>query len=96
MQLRFSSPRLSSSLIALAIAIMVASVACACPTCKENLAHDPASAGLARGIYFSILFMVSMPFVIFGGLSAYFYWEVRKAKARQAQAAAQNLAVQSQ
>jgi len=56
----------------------------ACPTCKESLAHDPASAGLARGFYYSILFMVSMPFVIFGGMSAYFYWEVRRARARQA------------
>jgi heme/copper-type cytochrome/quinol oxidase subunit 2 len=72
-------------------------VAAACPTCKDNLAHDPASAGLARGIYYSILFMISMPFVIFGGLSTYFYWEIRRAKARQAQASAEaNLAVQSQ
>jgi hypothetical protein len=59
-------------------------VAAACPTCKESLAHDPAAANLARGFYYSILFMVSMPFVIFGSMSAYFYWEVRKAKARQA------------
>ena len=57
----------------------------ACPTCKDNLAHDPASANLVRGYAYSILFMLSMPPLIFGGLSAYFYWEVRKAKARQAQ-----------
>ena len=24
--------------------------------------------------------MVSMPFVVFGGVSAYFYWEVRRAR----------------
>ena len=61
-----------------------AAAATACPTCKENLAHDPASANLVRGYAYSILFMLSMPPLIFGGLSAYFYWEVRKAKARQA------------
>jgi len=70
--------------VAAAFVLMLAGVAAACPTCKESLAHDPASANLARGFYYSILFMVSMPFVIFGSMSAYFYWEVRKAKARQA------------
>jgi hypothetical protein len=69
---------------AVAFVVFFAGVAAACPTCKESLAHDPASANLARGFYYSILFMVSMPFLIFGGLSAYFYWEVRKAQARQA------------
>ena len=73
---------------AVAVVLLLAGVAAACPTCKENLAHDPASANLARGFYYSILFMLSMPFLIFGGLSAYFYWEVRKARARQAAAQA--------
>ena len=67
------------------MAVMLPTVmAMACPTCKESLAHDPASANLARGYAYSILFMLSMPPLILGGLSAYFYWEVRKAKARQA------------
>jgi heme/copper-type cytochrome/quinol oxidase subunit 2 len=57
-------------------------VAFGCPTCKESLAHDPAAANLVRGYAYSILFMLSMPPLIFGGLSAYFYWEVRKARAR--------------
>ena len=56
----------------------------ACPTCKDNLAHDPAAAGLVRGYAYSILFMLSMPPLIFGSLCAYFYWEVRRARARAA------------
>jgi heme/copper-type cytochrome/quinol oxidase subunit 2 len=76
-------PKAVTLLTAMTLALILASAASACPTCKESLAHDPASASLARGFYYSILFMVSMPFVIFGSLSAYFYWEVRKAKARQ-------------
>jgi len=56
----------------------------ACPTCKDNMAHDPASANLVRGYAYSILFMLSMPPLIFGSLCTYFYWEVRKARAKQA------------
>jgi len=56
----------------------------ACPTCKDSLAHDPAGMYLARGYAYSILFMLSMPPLILGSLLAYFYWEVRKAKAQQA------------
>ena len=61
-------------------------VAVACPTCKDNMAHDPASANLVRGYAYSIMFMLSMPPLIFGSLCAYFYWEVRKAKAKECQA----------
>ncbi len=73
------------ALAGLAIALLAAlgESALACPTCKDQLAHDPASANLARGFYYSILFMLSMPPLIFGSLVAYFYWEVRKARARQ-------------
>jgi heme/copper-type cytochrome/quinol oxidase subunit 2 len=77
------------SFVALAIIVLWSGVATACPTCKDSLAHDPASASLVRGYAYSILFMLSMPPLIFGGLSAYFYWEVRKAKAREAAKAAQ-------
>jgi len=69
--------------LVLMAAMLSATIASACPTCKDSLAHDPASAGLVRGYAYSILFMLSMPPLILGGLSAYFYWEVRKAKARQ-------------
>lgn len=53
----------------------------ACPNCKETLAGDPAQQGLAKGIYYSILFMMSMPFLIFGSLCAYFYYLVRRDQA---------------
>ena len=76
--------RITIASSALAIALLLAGVASACPTCKDSLASDPASASLVRGYAYSILFMLSMPPLILGGLSAYFYWEVRKAKARQA------------
>ncbi len=63
--------------------LAAADVALACPTCKDAVGHDPATANLARGYAYSILFMLSMPPLILGTLCAYFYWEVRRAKARQ-------------
>jgi heme/copper-type cytochrome/quinol oxidase subunit 2 len=77
--------RLAAVAVAMTLALVLAGVATACPTCKDSLAHDPASASLARGYAYSILFMLSMPPLIFGSLVLYFYWEVRKARANQPQ-----------
>jgi hypothetical protein len=76
--------QLKSFCIALAVMLGACAAASACPTCKDNMAHDPASANLVRGYAYSIMFMLSMPPLIFGSLCAYFYWEVRKAKAQAA------------
>jgi hypothetical protein len=75
--------RMTIALFCLMVALVLfaADVASACPSCKENLAHN--GQNLARGFYYSILFMLSMPFLIFGGLCSYFYWEVCRARARQ-------------
>lgn len=59
-------------------------MAMACPNCKDALAGDPEAANLARGLYYSILFMLAMPALILTGLGSLFYWEVRRAKKRQA------------
>lgn len=60
----------------------------ACPTCKNGMAGND---GLVAGYQWSILFMMSMPFTILGLFSAYMYWEVRRARARQeAEAAAEH------
>lgn len=67
--------------LAIAMVLLLADGAGACPTCKENMAADPAAANLVRGYFWSILFMLSMPFLILGGLSGYFYYEVRRARA---------------
>ena len=67
--------------IAAAAVLAFVGTAAACPTCKDNLAHDPASANLVRGYAYSILFMLSMPFLILFGIGGYFYWQIRKARA---------------
>lgn len=81
--------------VAMAVALLlVADVALGCPTCKDSLAADPGAANLVRGYFWSILFMMSMPFLILGSLSAYFYWEIRKARAQQQSVAASSHATE--
>jgi heme/copper-type cytochrome/quinol oxidase subunit 2 len=75
--------RITSSLLFFALVAMPA-LAMACPNCKDALATDPDAANLARGLYYSILFMLAMPALILTGLGSLFYWEVRRAKRRQA------------
>jgi hypothetical protein len=70
----------------LAVAALIAMVVLqtavwACPTCKESLAqNDPARANVVRGYFWSIIFMMSMPYLILGSLGAMFWWQVRKAR----------------
>jgi hypothetical protein len=67
------------SLVCLGL-LLTATPAWACPNCAEGMAHDPAQAGLVRGIFWSILFLLSMPFLIFAGVGGYFYWLIRSAR----------------
>ena len=62
--------RQPSIVLLVVIAVMcMASSAWACPTCKDGLAgNDPASNAMAAGYFYSILFMMSMPFLIIGML----------------------------
>jgi uncharacterized membrane protein len=68
------------TLASVVVSIFAASVAEACPTCKDSLASDPVQQGMVKGYFYSILFMMSMPFLILSSLAAYFYYEVRKAR----------------
>ncbi len=80
---------LSTSILALCCLVVISDLATACPTCKEALAGGN-SANLINGFGWSILFMMATPFVILGGLSAYFYYEIRKARMSSSHAVATN------
>lgn len=71
-------------LFALVALLVIAGVAEACPTCKDQIAGDPAAHNMARGYAYSIVFMLSVPPLILVGLGSYFYYEVRRAYAKQA------------
>ena len=51
--------------IVVVLVLLIASVAAACPTCKDGLAqNDPQGQALAAGYYYSILFMMSTPYIV--------------------------------
>lgn len=51
----------------LALVVGMAGVASACPNCKEAVAAQPSEvASMKNGYNWSVLFMVSMPFTLFG------------------------------
>ena len=52
-----------------------------CPFCKEALGSS--GGDLVSGFFYSILFMLSMPVLIFTGMGTYFYILVRRARAAQ-------------
>lgn len=80
-----------SALIRIAVNVLIvlalAQPASACPMCKAALASGSGGGDLVSGFFYSILFMLSMPFLIFGGMATYLYTLVRKARAAQAAAA---------
>jgi hypothetical protein len=77
--------RLLAVFLAVVLVLGFAQLSWACPTCKDGLSqNDPLHANLVQGYFWSILFMMSMPFLLLSALGGYFYYEVRKARARQA------------
>jgi hypothetical protein len=71
---------LQGTVVAIAMLALV-QFADACPTCKEGLAeNDPQHASLVRGYFYSILFMMAMPFVILGTFGSFAYLSIRKAR----------------
>lgn len=55
----------------------------ACPTCKDVLADDdPLSQARAAGYFYSILFMMAMPFVLIGTFGGAAYLSIRRARQR--------------
>ena len=67
---------------ALAIVVLSVDIASACPSCKAALASE-GQGDLVSGFFYSILFMLSMPFAIFGSFSSYMYLLVRRARREQ-------------
>jgi uncharacterized membrane protein len=75
-------------LLALTCVIFVAGATdvWACPMCKAALASSDRGHGdWVGGFFWSILFMLSMPFVLLGSFSTYMYLLVRRARREAAQ-----------
>jgi uncharacterized paraquat-inducible protein A len=77
--------------IVVVLVLLLASVAAACPTCKDGLAqNDPHGQSLAAGYAYSVLFMMSMPYIVLSTMGSMAYLSIRRA--RLANAAAQEVA----
>ncbi len=75
-------------LICLVVLLFVASTASACPTCKQALAqNDESQQAIVSGYFYSILFMMSMPFVIVGTFGSMAWFAIRRGHAEQASGA---------
>jgi hypothetical protein len=80
--------KLAPVLLALAAVLSAAHTVSACPTCGEAMAaNDPENNHMVKGYTYSILFMMGMPYTVFMCFAGYMYWEVKKARARNAAAA---------
>lgn len=72
-------------LLAAGVVLCVTSDVLACPTCKDALAeNDPTSQAQAAGYFYSILFMMAMPFLILGTFGSAAYFSIKRAKEQQA------------
>jgi uncharacterized membrane protein len=81
--------RVPTLLLVVVIVLSWSALATACPTCKEGLAgSDPNHERIVAGYFYSILFMMSMPFVVLGTFGSCAYLSVRRARtAAEAEAA---------
>ncbi|MGD9648106.1 MAG: hypothetical protein AB7U73_20505 [Pirellulales bacterium] len=66
----------------LVVALSVAATAEACPACKQALSstENASAADPIRGFMWSIVFMMSMPFLLLSGFGTYLWYIVRRAK----------------
>ncbi len=78
--------------MALVVVLGSASVASACPSCQAALAGDTSQGDLARGIYYSVLFMMAMPFAIVGTFATFAYRAVKREQRRVQQGGLQQQA----
>ena len=72
------------TLLPAALLLVAATAAQACPGCKEALAaNDPNHQNIVRGYFWSILFMMGMPYLTLCSFGGYMYLLVRRSRAAQ-------------
>jgi hypothetical protein len=73
--------RLIAIALTAAFFLALSSVAEACPGCADAQAGQGADrANIVRGYFWSIVFMMSMPFMLIGGFGTYCYVQFKKLK----------------
>jgi hypothetical protein len=78
---RLFASRVGLVLVALALVLLLHAVAAACPNCKDAMEkQDPTHGGMVKGYFYSILFMMSTPYLLLGSFCAVMYYRVRRAR----------------
>jgi hypothetical protein len=78
---RLCNSRFALLIVALALVLVLNSVALACPNCKEAMEkQDPTHGGMVKGYFYSILFMMGTPYLVFGSFCGVMYYRVRRAR----------------
>src|SRR6202049_362977 len=78
---RMFESRIGLVLIVVALFLVLNSVAAACPNCKEAMEkQDPTHGGMVKGYFYSILFMMGTPYLVFGSFCGVMYYRVRRAR----------------
>lgn len=88
---RRSATQLLTFGLLIVLVLFVTSEGWACPTCKDGVSTGANHQGMVKGYFFSILFMMSMPFFILSAMCTYFYFLVRRARAESATAVSANV-----
>ncbi len=88
--------RRSIVIMSVVLCLVMATVVEACPTCKTALGNQQRYGNLPQAYMYSILFMMSMPFLLLGSFSAYMYYQIRQHRGRSPLAGAAQSAVNEQ
>ncbi len=80
MRIATTPSTITAFVLSLGLTLLLTAAAAACPTCKDAVADGPHGGDLVRGFGWSIIFMMSTPFLVFSGICAYFYYEILKAR----------------
>ncbi len=76
--------RVSVGFLVLLVALLIVQAgpdALGCPNCKDGVnTTDPDGLNVARGYFYSILFMLAMPFTLAGSFGIYIWREMRRQK----------------
>lgn len=71
--------------VAVVLCMLLGGDAMACPNCKDGVnTSDPDGLNLARGYFYSILLMLSMPLTLAGSFGCYVWREMRRLRREQA------------
>jgi heme/copper-type cytochrome/quinol oxidase subunit 2 len=74
---------LSPLAAAAVLVLLLASVASACPGCKDAIEkNDPTHGGIVSGYFYSILFMMCTPYLVFATFCGCMYYKVRSSRRR--------------